>query len=258
MRLKWIGLTLLASMPAHVSAAQPIPQAMREQPKIVVTGYGEVMTPPDLAIISYTARGEGSTSDEAVHSMTAQSAKIETELRKIDLTAEPRTDEVKVVPVRSNDCGEQDYDSPQMSKGACTILGYVATQSVTVRTIAVKDAGTMVGLVGRGGAFDAQIRNFGLRDARLAQQQAIDSALSNATTKATAIAAASHVALGPILSINTNEQQTGGYIIVTAQKRAASPSLAIASPPPPPVPITINPELITTRANLTVTYMIGQ
>ncbi|MDB5712018.1 MAG: hypothetical protein JWL96_4088 [Sphingomonas bacterium] len=35
-------------------------------PRITVGGSGQVFTPPDLATIGYTVRGEGATSDAAV------------------------------------------------------------------------------------------------------------------------------------------------------------------------------------------------
>ncbi len=115
----------------------------------------------------------------------------------------------------------------------------------------------MVGLVGRGGAFEAQISNFDLRDSHLAQQTAIGSALTDAATKATAIAAASHVTLGKILSINTSPRQAGEEIEVTAEKRSYAPP-APAVVPPPPVPVNVKPEPITTSATVTVTYAIDQ
>ncbi len=106
MRLKLVGLTLIAVMQAETAVAQPVIQAVPERPRIVVDGYGQIKTPPDLAIITYTVRGEGSASDAAVRSMTAQGARIELALRQIDPAAEPLTGDVKVTPVRSDDCKE--------------------------------------------------------------------------------------------------------------------------------------------------------
>ena len=82
------------------------PSGARRRQRIVVDGYGQIKTPPDLAIITYTVRGEGSASDAAVRSMTAQGARIELALRQIDPAAEPLTGDVKVTPVRSDDCKE--------------------------------------------------------------------------------------------------------------------------------------------------------
>ncbi len=257
MSCKLLALALLAGAQAGLVFAQPVIQAVPERPRIIVDGYGEVKTPPNLAIIAFTVRGEGSSSDDAVRAMTAQGARIEGALRKIDAIAEPLTGDVKVTPVRSDDCKETDSGSPQLSTGPCAILGYVATQSVTVHTSRINDAGTMVGLVGRGGAFDARINSFDLRNSQFAQQQAIGSALSDAAAKGAAIAAASHVTLGTILSINTTPRQLGEQILVTAQ-RVPVAEMAVRANAPPPVPVKVNPEPITTSANVTVTYAIGR
>jgi uncharacterized protein len=189
--------------------------------------------------------------------MTATEAKIEASLHRIDPAAEALTGDVQVTPVRSDDCKENDYSAPQLSTGPCAILGYVATQSVTVRTPDVKDAGTMVGLVGRGGGFDARINSFDLRDHRGAQQQATAAALNDAATKAAAIAAGSHVALGPILSINTTPRQEGEAIMVTANRLPVAEMSLNSPPPPPPVVVKLNPQPITTSSNVTVTYAIN-
>jgi uncharacterized protein YggE len=128
--------------------------------RIEVTGYGEVKPMPDVATISYTVRGEGAKSDDAGRAMTALGGRIDAALRGIDAAAEPHTSEVKVAAVRSDDCKEQSYGPPHLSTGSCAISGYVATQSVTLRTKAVKDSGTMIGLVGRAGGLNPQINSF--------------------------------------------------------------------------------------------------
>jgi uncharacterized protein YggE len=203
MGLKLIALALVTSAHAAAVQAQPVVQAVAERPRIVVGGFGEVKTPPDVATIGYMVRGEGTTSDEAVRAMTATATRIEAGLRAIDPTAEPRTSDVKVNAVKSSDCKEQPYGAPQLSSGSCAIVGYVARQLVTLRTAAAKDAGTMVGLVGRGGGLDARINSFGLRDPKAAQQQATAAALADAAAKATGIAAATRVRLGPILLVTS-------------------------------------------------------
>jgi uncharacterized protein len=254
MCLKFIAFALAVSAQAVSSSAQPVIQAVPERPRIIVDGYGEVKTLPDIATINYTARGEGSTSDDAVRAMVAMEARIERALRSLDRTAEPRTGDVRVTPVKSSDCKENDDNTPQLSVGSCSVVGYVATQSLTLRTTAVKGAGTMVGLVGRGGGFDAKITSFDLRDPQIAQRQATAAALSDAASKASAIAAASRLQLGAILSINTSSRENGPVTVVSADELAAPP---MQMEPPPPVPVKLTPEPITTSANLSVTYAIG-
>lgn len=227
----------------------PVPARIR------VAGYGEVKYMPDIATITYTVRGEGTTSDDAVRAMTASAARIDAALNAIDPAAEPRTSEVKIAPVRSDDCKEQGYGRPQLSTGACAIAGYVATQSVTLRTPAVEDSGTMVGLVGRAGGLNPRIENFTVRDSDPQQKQAIAAALADAASKAGAMAAASHVRLGPILNIDSGRRNDAEEVVATGSRI----NLAVAPPPPPPpVPVKLTPELLTTNAYVTVTYAIAQ
>lgn len=255
MRCKLIALGLLASAQVSTVLAQPVIQAVPERPRIVVDGYGEVKTPPDVATITYTVRGEGPASDDAVRAMTAAGATIEAALRAIDPAAEPHTGDVKVTPVKSDDCKEQDYGSPQLSAGPCAVLGYIARQSITLRTADVKDAGTMVGLVGRGRGYGAQISSFDLRDPSAAKRQATSAALADAASKATTIASASRVTLGPILNISTISRESAQDIVLTGERLEKLPQSMAA---PPPVPVKLVPEPITTSANVTVTYAIGQ
>ena len=254
MRCQLFGLALAAGLQAGFADAQPVIQAVPERPRIIVSGYGEVKTPPDLAVIGYAARGEGSTSDDAVRAMVTTESRIEASLHSIDSSAEPRTGEVRVTPVKSEDCKEQNYGPPQLSTGRCAILGYVAMQSVTVRTKAVKDAGTIVGLVARVGGLGAQISSFGLQDPHASQRQATAAALGDAASRAGTLATASHVSLGTILSVSTNSRDEYQELIVTGSRISNVP----APPPPPPVTVHLTPEPITTSANVTVTYAIGQ
>lgn len=247
MRTVWIALALIATGQAGAASSQ----ATAEQPKIIVDGYGEVKTVPDIATIGYSLRGEGKTSDDAVRAMVADGERIERSLRSIDAGAEPRTSEVRVFSARGPSCKDDDYGNRgQLSQGPCAIAGYIATQTVTARTGAVMDAGTMVGLAARNGGYNVRVDDFGLSDSRQAKQQALALALADAQAKAAAIAQGSHLALGPILSIST-VGQLGRDIVITGS-RIPSRNLVSVSP----VTVNLNAERITTSATVNVTYSI--
>ena len=250
-----IGSAILAAAQSAASAPAAGFQLLPVPARIDVTGYGEVKTMPDVVSITYTIRGEGPTSDEAVRAMTASAGRIDSAVHAIDPAAAPQTSEVRISPVRSTDCKEQEYGPPQLSTGACAISGYVATQSVTLRTLAVKDSGTLVGLVGRAGGLSPRISSFDLRDNRPEQQQAIDAALADARAKAAAIAVASHVNLGPILNVTSGPRNDRQEIVVSGSRL---PVVAAPPPPPPPVPVAVRPEPITTTSYVTVIYAISQ
>ena len=246
-------IALAAAAAAQPAAPQAGFQLLPVPARVEVTGYGKVQTAPDVATITYTIRGEGPTSDDAVRAMTASGARIEEAIRSIDGAAQPQTSQVKVEAVRSSDCKERDYGPQQLSTGACAIAGYVATQVVTLHTLDVKESGTIVGLVGRAGGLNPAISSFDLRDSRPAQQQAIDAALADAMAKASAIAAVSHVRLGPILNVNSGPRTDKQQIVVTGSRLPR-----VSAPATPPIIVNVTPEPITTDSYVTVTYQIEQ
>ncbi|HZU51010.1 MAG TPA: SIMPL domain-containing protein, partial [Sphingomicrobium sp.] len=187
MRNFLIAFGCVAVSQAASAAPQAGFQLLPVPARIDVSGYGEVKYMPDIATIGYTIRGEGPTSDDAVRAMTSSAARILAAIHVIDATASPKTNDVRVAEVRSPDCKEQSFGPPQLSTGACAISGYVATQTVTLRTGAVKDSGTIVGLIGRAGGLSPRIEGFTVRDSRPQQQQAIAAALADAASKAGAI-----------------------------------------------------------------------
>jgi uncharacterized protein YggE len=244
---------------AAVQAAPAQPQAgfklLPVPARIVVTGYGEVKYMPDVATITFAVRGEGATSDDAVRAMTASAARIDAAAQAIDPAADPRTSEVRITTVRSTDCKDREYGPEQLSIGVCAISGYVATQLVTLRTLEVKDSGTLVGVLGRTGALNPRIENFGIRDSRPQQEQAITAALADAASKAAAMAAATHVHLGPILNVTSERRNDAQQIVVSGSRIGRVNALGA---PPPPVPVSVVPEPLTTNSYVTVIYEIRQ
>ena len=160
--------------------------------RIVVQGSGSVKTPPNLASISYDVRGDGLTSDKAVAALVAESAAVEKALRSIDPAIDIHSESVRVQAVRPKGCDEREYDDTvHLSKGECAITGYVAVQDFGLRTSRVADAGTLVGLAGRRGAYNPKIESFGVVAESAAKRSAIAKAMVDARVKADAVAAGS-------------------------------------------------------------------
>lgn len=237
-----------------ILAATPALAADDVTPRITVSGTGSVRTPPDRATVEYTVRGEGATSDAAVSALVSKRHGIDGGIGALRVAADASASRVAIAEVRSPEC-RQGYNSPQLSTGPCAILGYTAELQVTVRTDAVKQVGTMVGLLGRLGATDPRLESFELADPRVAQTAAIAIALADARAKAQSVAQGAGVRLGRLLSASNagSGYQNEGDIIVTGQRIAAP------APPPPPPPIVVDlvPQPITTRAQVTVAYEIA-
>jgi uncharacterized protein YggE len=240
---RFVTLLLAAATPALAAAADG-------PPRIVVGGSGRVFTPPDLATISYTVRGEGDTSDAAVALMVSRRTKIDAGLALFK-QIEARASQVSIAEVRGREC-QPSYGAPILSTGACAIIGYVAELSVNVRTTLPKQAGTIVGLLGRQGATSPRLIGFALADPGAAQRGAIAAALADARRKAEAMAAGTNVKVGRLISAsnsNYNEVQTQD-----ALQEVPPPPPPPPAPPPPPIAVDLTPQPIQTEASVTVTY----
>lgn len=246
------ALALLAA----AALAQSAPAADDPGPRIVVSGVATVQTAPDRATIAYTVHGEGASSDEAVAAMVGKRERIDAGLAALRVAVEAGASRVAVTEGRGPDC-RQTYGSARLSTGACAIRGYAADLTVTLRTAAVKEVGTMVGLLGRLGASDPRLDGFALAAPGEAQRRAIAAAIVDARAKAEAVAAGTGVRLGRMISAST----TGyGYqdIVVTASRVAPPPP----PPPPsapmaPPIGVPLAPQPITTQAQVSIVYAVG-
>lgn len=153
--------------------------------------------------------------------------------------------------VRGAGC-QRGYAQPRLSTGECAIIGYVASLSMALRTPAVKNAGTIVGLLGRLEATEPRLTGFTLADPGAAQRRAIAAALVDAHDRAEAIAVATGSRLGRLVNASTGVNY-GGDIVVSASR--------VSAPPPPAVsPITVDlaPRPIESQTTVTVTYEIAR
>jgi len=129
---------------------------------------------------------------------------------------------------------------------------------VTIQTSRVADAGTLVGLIGRLGGLDANLRAFWLRDDTIARRLAMQAALASAQTQARLIAEGSGGRLGPLLRVQDADYREVALDMLPAVQSAEAPP-----PPPPPAPrapvrIDLAPEPIQTTVRLMAAYGIDR
>lgn len=231
------------------------PAVAQEPPRIVVEGYGEAQTPPDVVSIGYDVRGEGKSSDDAIRDLVTKSARIGGRLQAVDPDILPVTKDMTVTGVRGSACGRDsnndDDDAIKLSTGSCAIVGYVSEQSFTFDSKRVKEAGTLVGIASQAGATKPTIRNFAVSDERPLKRKAVVDAYANARAKAQAVAEASGMSLGPIISASLDRAygDDDDAIVVTGS-RISRPDLEA----PSPVTVVMNVRPIKTSATLKVTF----
>lgn len=247
MRIATMLLVGLAATPAMAQSGDD------RVPVIQVLGVGTVSTPPDVATITYTVRGEGKTADDASTALATKQRAIVAELTALlGRGARLSSSDVGVIEARSDKCENfGGYNSrPRLSEGDCVVTGYIATLQGTARTGAINRAGTAVGVVVRLGARDARIQGFSLRDPAAAQRRATAAAIAAARAKAEAMAAGAGVKLGNLLALYDPNAQMD--MAITADD-IEHMSLGNARPR---VEIPVSPAPIDTHARVNARYAI--
>ncbi|QJU57565.1 SIMPL domain-containing protein [Sphingomonas sp. AP4-R1] len=248
--------TLIACLGLALPAAAAAQAAEDPQPRIIVSGAGTASTAPDRVGIGYGVHGEGATSDEAVSAMVAKRKAIDGGLAGFAARPQARASQVTIVEVRGRDCNRNTYSNPRLSTGECAIIGYTADLTMDLQTDAVKEAGTIVGLIGRLGGTNPRIERFFLASDADARKRATAEALADAKRQAEAIAAGTDVRLGRLLSAsNTGYNGMPAYdeIRLSAHAVSAPPP----PPPPPPIPVDLTPRPIETQVRVQVVYAIA-
>lgn len=241
----------LTSGPAHAQASAALPQ-------ILVAAKGTVETPPDTVTISFTLRGEGDTSDAALLQLKAHSEKIEGAVSAfLGPAYEEHRSELSIKPVHADDCEMESYGPARLTLGKCAITGYVAQGRVTLQFGAVEKAGTLVGLIGRSGAFEPQIESFGLLDASTARDKALRKALADARARAQMIAAGSGVRLGTLLRVQDADYREVEIAMPdpVPQSQEPPPSPVVAALPP--IPILLKPAPVETSVEIMAAFAIA-
>jgi uncharacterized protein YggE len=230
-------------------------QAGDEQiPRIIVAGTGVASVAPDRVAIGYGVHGEGVTSDEALTAMVAKRKAIDGGLVGFAARPQARASQVTIAEVRGRDCNRAPYGGPKLSTGECAIIGYTADMTMEIHTDAVKDAGTIVGLIGRLGGANPRIERFFLASDADARKKATAEALADAKRQAEEIAQGAGVRLGRLLSAsNTGFNGTQPYDEILLSARTVSPP---APPPPPPVAVEMSARPIETQVRVQIVYAI--
>lgn len=188
--LKALALALLLAVPAAAEAAG----------KITVTGQGMVPAAPDMATIMLGATSQAKTAQAAMADNSAAVAAILAQLKAAGIEdRDVQTSGLSLNP---------QFDYNQSADGKLPeILGYVASNNVTVRVRVLEGLGPVLDSVIAQGANTFNGLTFGLASPEPVMDAARKLAVADARRKAELYAAAAGVRLGPVLTIAEN----GGY-----------------------------------------------
>lgn len=168
--------------------------------RIIVSGTGQVEATPDLATITAGVETRSSTAAEALASNAAAMAKVVTALTDKGIApADMQTSQLNVEPVWATDSGS-DGTPP-------AVVGYSATNLVTVRVRKVDTLGAIIDGLGKAGVNRMFGIAFDLDDKTSAYDSARERAVADARHRAELYASAAGVKLGSVMRIT---EATGG------------------------------------------------
>lgn len=208
---------------AHGAAGEPSAQT------ITVVGNGSVTTVPNRATFDFTVETRAKTALAALAQNANEARAVIAAVRNAGVAgADVRTAQVSLTQVTSDDGG--------------SIVGYVASNTVTVLIRNLDEAGKVVDAAVGAGATGVAGPALAPADTDALYRQALTAAVAQARQKAEALAEAAGGRLGRAVTI----VESGGAVPVPVAERAGAPS----GPP-------IEPGTQQVEATVTVTYALG-
>jgi hypothetical protein len=235
----WTATLLTLFAAAALSA--PV-GAQEAAPKVVVRGESEVEVAPDIAQLQLGVQAQ------AEEASDAQRLVSEAARRVLDALAEEgvaerdvRTSGINLYPV---------YDHrprPQEEQEGPRVVGYQASNSVSVRLNDLAKVGTVIDRAIAAGATNVDSLQLTVRDESAARQEALRGAVADAAGKASAIAAALGSELGAVIEV-----QEGGASVTPMFLEAGASMLRSQAAVTTPVAA----GTVTVRAQVTVAYRL--
>lgn len=160
-------------------------------PVLRVTGEGEVELEPDRVTLGLGVVAQGETAVEAQAAASGAMSRVLTAVRGVGpVGLLIQTSQISVSPR---------YDSSRNREGAPRIVGYEASQRVTVRLDEISKAGEVLDAATRAGANQNFGVTFGLQNPSAAEDEALSKAVEDARRRAGVIAKAMGRELGGVV-----------------------------------------------------------
>jgi uncharacterized protein YggE len=189
-------------------------------PEISVTGEASISVPPDRAEIDAGVTSEAKTAREASDANNAAMGKVIAALKGAGIDEKDmQTSRLSLQP---------QYSTPVSNRpGPATIVGYRASNRVSIRLKDVAKVASMIDTLVSAGANDISNINFTVSNASKLLDDAREKAVSDARRKAEIYAKAAGVALGAPLNISE-----GGAPQPVFRAKMAMPAAMAGAPPP--------------------------
>lgn len=186
---------ILAASAATIALAQTPPPAIVES--VTVSGTGRASLTPDRFTFTVGVQSIAPTVDDAVAENNKRVQSVIAALKRAGAADKDiQTSNFNIWP-------QQEYIEGRLPR----ILGYQVSNSVTVRSTKIGDAGRLLGVAIAAGVNTASGLNFEVSDPARGREQGLRAAFDDAKAKAALLAQAAGRTLGPAVIISEGVQQ---------------------------------------------------
>lgn len=210
------GTTMLAIAIAGLTSSSGF--AAEPARTITVEGHGEVTAPPDSASVSAGVTTQAATAAEALSANASAMNSVFAALKRMGvLDKNIQTSNFSVEPQYA----PYNANNPDRQR----VVGYQVSNQVTVTLDHVGNVGPAIDTLVAAGANQMNGISFTVHDPKAMMDQARTSAVEDAMAHAAVLTRAAHVALGPILSIEENNNPPPGPIrpMMVREAKASTP-----------------------------------
>lgn len=242
-----LALATALSSPAMAQQVSPLPVVAAGHSVLTVTGEGRSLRAPDLAIFNAGVTTQGKTAGEALGENSRAMTQVIASLKRAGITERDiQTSNLSINPIYAE---PRRLPDGSMEQRAPVIVGYQASNNVSVRQRRLGDYGKVIDTLVASGANQVNGPSFQLDEADAALDEARVSAMKKARERAELYARAAGLRVVRILSIT----EGGGYYAPPPVMFARADSGPAAPPPPAPV----QPGELQLTANVTVLFELA-
>jgi uncharacterized protein len=227
--LKAIGFSALIMQPA-MAVAQQAPTAsiseMANTPLVRVNIAESLRTPPDEASMTVGTQAKAPTATAAVAANKTKTEKLLAAIRAAGIRERDiQTQGIQLQP-------DYRWDNVPGSQGRQTLIGYIAGNSVQIKTRNIDSLTSLLDALTTAGADSVYGPNFGISDPSPLRREARVRAMARGKDEAGEYARNNGYSSVRLLSVEEGSSYRGTDVVVTGSRVIAP----MAPPPPPPAP----------------------
>jgi uncharacterized protein YggE len=230
---KWLMVVALAGvmMQSGIASAQQAPTAsiseMASTPLVRVNIAESLRTPPDEASMTVGTQAKASTATQAVATNKAKTEKLLATIRAAGIRERDiQTQGIQLQP-------DYRWDNEPGGRGRQTLIGYIASNSVQIKTRNIDTLTSLLDALTTAGADSVYGPNFAISDPAPLRKEARIRAMARGQAEATEFARNNGYTSVRLLSVEEGASYRGTDVIVTASRVS---NVSAPPPPPPPAP----------------------